>query len=84
MLIIMALIHTGKIYTIQVPSLITCLIVLCCLLRSETGLLEDAGDDHARVHRVHSDPLRRNLVAVMVTVMVMVGLLIFFLLLLFV
>ena len=66
------------------PSLITCLIVLCSLLRSEASLLKDAGDDHAGVHRIHSDPLRRHLVAVMVTVMVMVGLLIFFLLLLFV
>ena len=68
----------------QSTSLITCLIVLCSLLRSEPSLLEDAGDNHAGVHRVHADPLRRNLVAVMVTVMVMVGLLIFFLLLLFV
>ena len=66
----------------QSTSLITCLIVLCSLLRSEPSLLEDAGDNHAGVHRVHADPLRRNLVAVMV--MVMIGLLILFLFLLFV
>ena len=48
------------------PSLITCLIVLCSLLRSEASLLEDVSDDHTRVHRVHPDPLRRHLVAVMV------------------
>ena len=48
-----------------------CLIVLCSLLRSEAGLLKDAGDDHARVHRVHTDPLRRNLVVVRVSVMIL-------------
>ena len=65
-------------------SEVCCLIVLCSLLRGEPSLLKDAGDDHARVHRVHADPLCRNLVAVRVRVMVMIGLLILFLFLLFV